>query len=109
MKPKNKSLQIKQSRRERPIPASDDIELPRLEPICPDPQEIKEPPPQKPLQVGESSYEGTRDYAKDITRYLKTADVEADTKAAAPSSSAEAAELKNAEAKGASRSRAPGT
>jgi hypothetical protein len=59
-------------------------------------------------QVGESSYEGARDYRKNIAAYLKDADVAADAEAARPGSAAEAAELKAAEEEGRSHSKAKG-
>lgn len=59
-------------------------------------------------QMGEGSYEGTRDYQDNIKSYLKNADVESDAKAARPDSAAQAAELKNAEEEGKSHSKAPG-
>lgn len=59
-------------------------------------------------QMGEGSYEGTRDYQKSIKDYLQEADVQRDAKAAKPSSSAEAKELERAEQEGKSHSRASG-
>ena len=59
-------------------------------------------------QMGEGSYEATRDYQKNIKSYLKDADVAADAKAARPDSPQQAAELKKAEQEGLSHSRAPG-
>lgn len=67
------------------------------------------PDPKQPKQqIGEGSYEGTRDYRKNIDTYLKDADVAADAKAAKPGSAAEAVELKQAEEEGRSHSRAKG-
>jgi hypothetical protein len=59
-------------------------------------------------QMGEGSYEATRDYQDNIKNYLKKADVESDAKAAKPDSPAQAAELKKAEEEGKSHSKAPG-
>ena len=67
-------------------------------------------------QAGEGSYEGTRDYAKSMADYTKHAEthggvaavVEADARAAAPKTSAEAKEMGRAEKEAASRTRAPG-
>ena len=56
--------------------------------------------------VGEGGYEGTAGYAARLGRYLATADVSADAKAAAPKSSAEAAEMLAADREAANRSRA---
>jgi hypothetical protein len=56
-------------------------------------------------QMGEGSYEATRDYQKDIGEYLKKADVEADAKAARPRSEQEARELEEAEKQGKSHAR----
>lgn len=56
-------------------------------------------------QMGEGSYEATRDYQENIAEYLKKADVEADAKAAKPSSAAQAQELENAEREGKSHSK----
>ncbi|CAN5671962.1 hypothetical protein BH11PSE7_BH11PSE7_30310 [soil metagenome] len=59
-------------------------------------------------QMGEGSYEGTRDYQKSVKDYLQEADVQRDAKAARPSSAAEANELDKAEKEGRSHSHAPG-
>lgn len=56
-------------------------------------------------QMGEGSYEATRDYQKNIGDYLKNADVEADAEAAKPRSEDEARELKQAEEEGRSHSK----
>lgn len=55
---------------------------------------------QKANQIGEGSYEGTRDYQKGVDDYLETADVAADARAARPADDAEAAQLKEAEREG---------
>ncbi len=65
-------------------------------------------PPKTGQQIGEGSYEGARDYRKNIAAYLQDADVEADAEAAQPGSAAEAAELKAAEEEGRSHSKAKG-
>lgn len=57
-------------------------------------------------QVGEGSYEGTRDYQKGIKTYLEDADVAADARAARPANEDEASELRQAEQQGRSRSKA---
>jgi hypothetical protein len=59
-------------------------------------------------QMGEGSYEATRDYQENIKSYLDSADVKADAKAAAPASADEAADLKKAEDEGLSHTKAPG-
>lgn len=56
-------------------------------------------------QMGEGSYEGTRDYNQRTQEYLKKADVEADAQAAQPRSEQEARELKQAEEEGRSHSK----
>jgi hypothetical protein len=63
---------------------------------------------QKQEQIGEGSYEGTRDYQKRMDDYLETADVEADAQAARPADDAEAAQMKEAEQEGLSHSKAKG-
>jgi hypothetical protein len=65
-------------------------------------------PPATSQPIGEGSYEGARDYRKNITAYLQDADVAADARAAQPGNAAEAAELKAAEEEGRSHSRAKG-
>jgi hypothetical protein len=59
-------------------------------------------------QIGEGSYEATRDYQKSINTYLKDADVPADARAAQPADEAEAHELRRAEEEGKSHSKAKG-
>ena len=59
-------------------------------------------------QMGEGSYEGTRDYQKSVKDYLQEADVQRDAKAARPSSAAEASEMDKAEKEARSHSHAPG-
>ena len=56
-------------------------------------------------QMGEGSYEATRDYQKNIGDYLKKADVEADAQAAKPRSEQEAREIEQAEKEGRSHSK----
>jgi hypothetical protein len=65
--------------------------------------EPKKGPSQK--QMGEGSYQGTRDYNQRTADYLKSHDVEADAEAAKPRSAEEAREMKEAEEKGKSRSK----
>ncbi|RYF41082.1 MAG: hypothetical protein EOO25_10875 [Comamonadaceae bacterium] len=61
--------------------------------------------PQREQQMGEGSYEATRDYQKNIGDYLKKADVQKDAEAAKPRSEAEAEELKKAEEEGRSHAK----
>lgn len=56
-------------------------------------------------QMGEGSYEATRDYQKNIKDYLKKADVGADADAAKPRSEQEAREIDEAEKEGRSHSK----
>jgi hypothetical protein len=56
-------------------------------------------------QMGEGSYEATRDYEQRIEEYLKKADVEAGAEKAKPRSEEEARELKQAEDEGRSHSK----
>jgi hypothetical protein len=56
-------------------------------------------------QMGEGSYEATRDYQKNIKEYLKDADVEADAEAAKPRSEQEARDLEKAEKEGRSHAK----
>lgn len=60
---------------------------------------------QREQQMGEGSYEATRDYQKNIGDYLKDADVKADGEAAKPRSEAEAEEMKKAEEEGKSHAK----
>ncbi len=56
-------------------------------------------------EMGEGSYEATRDYQKDIQEYLMDADVEADAQAAKPRSEQEARDMESAEREGRSHSK----
>jgi len=56
-------------------------------------------------QMGEGSYEATRDYQKNIKEYLKDADIDADAEAAKPRSEQEARDLDEAEKEGRSHSK----
>ena len=56
-------------------------------------------------EMGEGSYEGTREYDRRTQEYLKKADVERDAEAAKPRSEEEARELKQAEDEGRSHSK----
>jgi hypothetical protein len=56
-------------------------------------------------QMGEGSYEGTRDYNQRQAEYMKTHDVQKDAEAAKPRSDEEARELKQAEEEGKSHSK----
>ena len=62
-------------------------------------------PKQGGQQMGEGSYEATRDYQKNIKEYLKDADVGADAEAAKPRSEEEAREMDEAEKEGRSHSK----
>lgn len=92
--------------RDRPTPIDEGKEKPNLDPIRDDPEPMTLPPrktPQKQkAQMGEGSYEGTQQYAEGISKYLETADVEADAKAAAPRNADEAKEMNDAEVDAAS-------
>lgn len=59
-------------------------------------------------QIGEGSYEGSREYGESMKAYLETADVKADAEAAQPASPEEAEQLKKAEQQGLAHSKAPG-
>lgn len=59
-------------------------------------------------QIGEGSYEGSREYGESMKAYLETADVKADAEAAQPVSPEEAEQLKKAEQEGLAHSKAPG-
>jgi hypothetical protein len=56
-------------------------------------------------EMGEGSYQATRDYQRDIEDYLKKADVDADAKAARPRSEQEAREMDEAERDGRSHAK----
>ncbi len=58
-----------------------------------------------PQQMGEGSYEGTRDYNKRTEDYLKKNDVQKDAEAAKPKSDQEARDLEKAEEEGKSHSK----
>lgn len=62
----------------------------------------------KPQQMGEGSYEGSREYKERTERYLKSHDVKKDAEAAQPKSEQEAREMKEAEEEGKSHSKAKG-
>ena len=59
-------------------------------------------------QIGEGSYEGSREYGESMKAYLETADVKADGEAAQPASPEEAKQLEKAEQEGLAHSKAPG-
>ena len=67
--------------------------------------DFQQQPQAREQQMGEGSYEATRDYQKNIGEYLSHADVEADAKAAKPKSQEEAREMKQAEEEGKSHSK----
>jgi hypothetical protein len=56
-------------------------------------------------EMGEGSYEATRDYQKNIKDYLKKADVDADAEKAKPRSEQEARDMEAAEREGKSHSK----
>ena len=56
-------------------------------------------------EMGEGSYEATRDYQRDIEDYLRKAEVDADAKAARPKSEQEAREMDEAEREGRSHAK----
>lgn len=56
-------------------------------------------------EMGEGSYEATRDYQKNIKEYLKKADVDADAEKARPRSEQEARDMESAEREGKSHSK----
>jgi hypothetical protein len=56
-------------------------------------------------QMGEGSYEGSREYKERTEKYLKTHDVAADAEKAKPQSTEEARELEQAEEEGKSHSK----
>ena len=59
----------------------------------------------KQQQMGEGSYEGSRDYKERTEEYLKKGSVEQDAAAAKPHSAEEARELEQAEEEGKSHSK----
>jgi hypothetical protein len=59
----------------------------------------------KEQQIGEGSYEASRDFKQRAEEYMKKADVEADAEAAKPRSEQEARDLKQAEEEGRSHSK----
>jgi hypothetical protein len=64
-----------------------------------------EKPEAKEQQMGEGSYEGTRDYNRRTQDYLKSHDVEQDAEAAKPRSEQEARDMQRAEEEGKSHSK----
>ena len=56
-------------------------------------------------QMGEGSYEGTRDYDRRQAEYMKTHDVQKDAEAAKPKSEQEVREMRQAEEEGKSHSK----
>lgn len=56
-------------------------------------------------QMGEGSYEGTRDYDQRQAEYMKTHDIQKDAEAAKPKSEQEAREMREAEEEGKSHSK----
>ena len=65
-------------------------------------------PGAKQQQMGEGSYEATREYDKRQADYMKTHDVQKDAEAAKPRSEEEAREMKQAEDEGKSHSKGEG-
>jgi hypothetical protein len=81
---------------------------PRILQQQPSPDEELQQEQQSPAakqQMGEGSYEGTRDYNRRQAEYMKTHDVKKDAEAAKPKSEEEARELKQAEEEGKSHSK----
>jgi len=70
-----------------------------------DQQQQSGKPQGRQQQMGEGSYEGTRDYNQRTADYLKTHDVEKDAEAAKPKSDQEARDMENAEEEGKSHSK----
>jgi hypothetical protein len=70
--------------------------------------EFQPKPGAQQQQMGEGSYEGTRDYNRRTQEYLKKADVEADAQAAKPRSEQEARDLEQAEEEGRSHAKSKG-
>ena len=64
-----------------------------------------QPRPEGKQQMGEGSYEATRDYQKDIKDYLEQADVAADAEKSRPRSEQEARDMEEAEREGKSHSK----
>ena len=62
-------------------------------------------PGAKEQQMGEGSYEGTRDYNKRTEEFLKTHDVQKEAEAATPKSEDEARDMEQAEEEGKSHSK----
>ena len=62
-------------------------------------------PAAKQQQMGEGSYEGTRDYNQRQAEYQKTHDVQKDAEAAKPKSEEEARDLQQAEDEGKSHAK----
>jgi hypothetical protein len=95
------------------MPSKDEKPVPRIlqPPRESDPQQQKsgsndsQPEAAGNQEMGEGSYEATRDYQKNIKEYLKKADVEADAQAAKPQSEQEARDLEEAEKEGRSHSK----
>ena len=63
---------------------------------------------EKDQQIGEGSYEASRDYEGNIKSYLKRADVKSDARNAKPKNLQEAIDLEQAEKEGLAHSKAPG-
>ncbi len=67
--------------------------------------DFQENKPAGKQQMGEGSYEGTRDYDRRQAEYMKTHDVRKDAEAAKPKSEQEAKEMREAEEEGKSHSK----
>ena len=63
------------------------------------------PAADKEQQMGEGSYQGSRDYKERTEEYLKNADVEADAEKAKPNSEQEARDMEQAEEEAKSHSK----
>src|SRR4051812_10545025 len=69
------------------------------------PKPAAQPREQGNQQIGEGSYEGSRDYKERTEEYLKKANVQKDAEAAKPRSEQEAREMEKAEEEGKSHSK----
>jgi len=98
-KPRILQPQAQPERQEQQPPSAS-----RDTPDTQDTQDTKDTPSAQ-QEMGEGSYEGTREYNKRTADYLKKADVEADAKAARPKSEEEAREIQRAEDEGRSHSK----
>jgi len=68
-------------------------------------QEQEQSPAAKQQQMGEGSYEGTRDYNQRQAEYMKTHDVQKEAEKAKPQSEQEARDIEQAEEEGKSHAK----